>query len=104
MEKRRIVVARGSSEDREGLFLPYPRRGEEIELAKDLAGALQSCLESPCDRLYISLFSADPSELTSLAIFRAMKPAQHLVLVVDPSIRTLVESMGLADECLTFEN
>lgn len=104
MEKRRIVVARGSSEDREGLFLPHPRRGDQIELARDLADALQSCLDSPCDRLYVSLFSADPNELTSLAMFRAMKPAQHLVLVVDPAIRPLVEGLGLADECLTFEN
>ena len=72
MEKRRIVVARGSSDDREGLFLPYPGRGEEIELAKDLADALKSCIDAPCERLYVSLFSADPDELTSLAMFRAM--------------------------------
>lgn len=104
MDKRRIVVTKGNSEDREGLFLPYPGRNEEIELAPDLAGALQSCLREPCDRLYVSLFAADPAELTSLAMFRAMKPTQHLVLVVDPSIRSLVEDLNLADECLTFEN
>jgi len=104
METRRIVVTRGSSEDREGLFLPHPRRGDRIELARDLADAFRSCFESPCDRLYVSLFAADPSELTSLAMFRAMKPSQHLVLVVDPEIRSLVETLDVADEYLTFEN
>ena len=104
MEKRRIVVAKGASEEREGLFLPHARKGDRIELARDLADALKTCLESPCDRLYISLFSVDPTELTSLAIFRAMKPSQHVILVVDPKIRTIVESLELADECLTFEN
>ena len=104
MDKRRIVVTKGSSEDSDGLFLPHAERDEEIELAPDLAGALQSCLKSPCERLYVSLFAADPTELTSLSMFRAMKPKQHLVLVVDPSIRTLVEDLRLADECLTFEN
>ena len=104
MDKRRIVVARGGSDAREGLFLPYPGRGEEIELARDLADALKSCLEAPCERLYVSLFSAEPHELTSLALFRSMKPSQHLVLVVDPAIRLLIEGMNLADECLIFEN
>jgi hypothetical protein len=104
VEKRRIVVTKGSSDDRDGMFLPYAGRNEQIELASDLAGALQSCLDAPCERLYVSLFQADPAELTSLAMFRAMKPSQHVVLVVDPSIRALVEGMHLADECLTFEN
>jgi hypothetical protein len=104
MPKRRIVVAKGSSEEREGLFVPYPRRGEEIELAPNLAGALQACLDRPCARLYVSLFAADPAELTSLAMFRKIRPLQHLVLVVDPAIRGLVEDLHLADECLTFES
>ena len=104
MEMRRIVVTMGSSEDREGFFVPHTRRGERVELAEDLAEALKSCFERPCERLYVSLFCANPAELTSLALFRSMKPSQYVVLVVDPEIRPLVESLGLGDECLNFEN
>ena len=104
MDHRRIVVTMASSEDREGFFVPHTRRGEEVELAEDLAEALESCFERPCERLYVSLFSANPSELTSLALFRAMMPSQYVVLVVDPEIKPLVEGLGLGDECLTFEN
>lgn len=104
MEKRRIIVTRGSSQDREGFFLPWAEKDEVVELAENLGEALQTCLDQPCARLYVSLFSAEPGELTSLAMFRAMKPSQYLVLVVDPAIRPLVEGLDLADECLTFEN
>jgi len=103
MESRRIVVTMGSSEERDGFFLPQTRRGEELELAQDLGEALRSCLARPCERLYVSLFSADPAQLTSLAMFRSMRPEQYVVLVVDPGVRPLVENLDLADECLTFE-
>ena len=104
MDERRIVVTMASSEDREGFFVPHTQRGEEVELAEDLAEALKSCLERPCERLYVSLFSANPAELTSLALFRTMKPLQYVVLVVDPEIKSLVEDLDLGDEFLTFEN
>ena len=104
MDPRRIVVTMASSEDRDGFFVPHMRRGEQVELVEDLAGALQSCFDRPCERLYVSLFSANPAELTSLAMFRAMKPSQYVVLIVDPDIKALVEKLGLGDECLTFEN
>ena len=104
MEQRRIVVTMGNSENGEGFFVPNPRRGEQVELVEDLAGALSSCFERPCERLYISLLSADPHELTSLALFRRMRPSQFVVLVVDESIQLLVESLGLADEYVTFRN
>src|SRR5437867_12248850 len=103
MENRRIVVTMAGSEEREGFFVPHAGRGEEVELAEDLAEALKSCFERPCKRLYVSLFSANPSELTSLFLFRSMKPSQYVVLVVDPAIRPMVETLGLADECLSFE-
>lgn len=103
MDHRRIVVTMATSDDREGFYVPHTRRGEEVELAEDLAEALKSCFERPCERLYVSLFSANPSELTSLAMFRDMNPSQYVVLVVDPEIKPLVESLGLGDECLTFE-
>ena len=103
MENRRIVVTMAGSEEREGFFVPHTGCGEEVELAEDLAEALKSCFERPCERLYVSLFSANPSELTSLSLFRSMKPSQYVVLVVDPAIRPLVETLGLADECLSFE-
>jgi hypothetical protein len=104
MDTRRIVVTMGSSDERDGFFLPQTRRGEELELAQDLGEALRSCLARPCERLYVSLFSADPAQLTSLAMFRTMRPDQYIVLVVDPAVRPLVENLGLADECLTFES
>src|SRR5262245_21020712 len=103
MESRRIVVTMGRPEERDGFFLPQTRRGEELELAQDLGEALRSCLARPCERLYVSLFSADPAQLTSLSMFRTMRPEQYIILVVDPSVRPLVEDLGLADECLTFE-
>src|SRR4029079_15849977 len=103
METRRIVVTMGSSEERDGFFLPQTRRGEELELAQDLGEALRSCLARPCERLYVSLFSAEPAQLTSLALFRTMRPDQYVVLVVDPAVRPIVDDLGLADECLTFE-
>ncbi len=102
MEQRRIVVTMGGSEGGEGIFVPNPRRGEQVELVEDLAGALRSCFERPCERLYVSLLSADPQELTSLALFRRMRPAQYVVLVVDETIQPLVESLGLANEYVTF--
>ena len=104
MDHRRIVVTMASSEDREGFFVPHTRRGEEVELAEDLGEALQSCFDRPCERLYVSLFAANPAELTSLAMFRAMKPSQYVVLVVDPDIKPIVECLDLGDEFLTFEN
>ena len=103
MDSRRIVVTMGSSEGQGGFFLPQTRRDEEVEVAEDLGGALRSCFERPCQRLYVSLLTANPSELTCLALFRKMKPSQYVVLVVDPAIRPLVEGLGLGDECLTIE-
>jgi hypothetical protein len=102
MEPRRIVVTMGFSENGEGVFLPHTPKGEEVELAEDLAGALQSCFERPCERLYVSLLSADPGELTSLALFRNMRPSQYVVLVVDPSILPIVRGLRLANEYLAF--
>lgn len=104
MEQRRIIVTMGSSETGDGFFVPQTRRGERLELAEDLAGALQSCLERPCERLYVSLLAPDPSELTSLSMFRSLCPNQYVVAVVDPSIRDMVEALGVADEYLTFPN
>ena len=104
MESRRIVVTMGSSEAGDGLYVPNTRRGEQVELVEDLADALQSCFERPCERLYVSLLQATTSELTSLSLFRSMKRSQYIVLVVDRSLRPLVEELGLADEYLTFRN
>src|SRR5436309_1370681 len=104
MDNRRIVVTMGTSEQHDGFFLPHARSGEEVELAEDLGEALRSCFDRPCERLYVSLFAARPSELTCLSLFRKMKPSQYVILVVDAAIRPLVEGLGLGDECLTFAN
>jgi len=102
MEQRRIVVSMGGADGGEGFFVPNPKRGEQVELVEDLAGALRSCFELPCERLYVSLLSANPQELTSLALFRRMRPSQYVVLVVDESIQPLVQALGLGDEYVTF--
>ena len=102
MEQRRIIVTMGSSESGEGFFVPDTRRGEQLELAENLAGAMRACIERPCERLYVSILEADPHELTSLSLFRSICPSQYIVAVVDESIRDMVESLGLANEYVTL--
>ncbi len=83
--------------------LMWSGKALHLETVATLSEALQTCMAEFVDHLVINMFSFTSSELTALAIFRQMKPRQHVVVFCREENATMVWAAGLADECHTVK-
>ena len=70
-----------------------------IETVSTLAEAMVLCLRERIDRLIVNMFSFTPAELTSLLLFRELRPQQRIVLFCPDEALPMLTVGGLADEC-----
>jgi len=73
-------------------------REAEIEQIPTLAEAMERCLEGGVDILFVNLFSFTARELTALAAFRSLRPAQSVVAVAGPEMRNAFLGSDIVDD------
>jgi hypothetical protein len=70
----------------------------DIEQVATLAEAMQRCLNGGVDILFVNLFSFTARELTALAAFRSLRPAQTVIAVAGPEMSNAFIGSDLVDE------
>jgi hypothetical protein len=70
----------------------------DIEQVATLAEAMQRCLDGGVDILFVNLFSFTARELTALAAFRSLRPAQTVIAVAGPEMSNAFIGSDLVDE------
>jgi len=70
----------------------------DIEQVATLAEAMQRCLDGGVDILFVNLFSFTARELTALAGFRSLRPAQQVIAVAGPEMSSAFIGSDLVDD------
>ncbi|HET6374253.1 MAG TPA: hypothetical protein VFG76_13170 [Candidatus Polarisedimenticolia bacterium] len=98
-ESVRIVVCKKGPGMATDQALIWGGAGAQVETVATLAEGFELCLHDEVDHLVINMFSCSSAELTALAIFRSMRPRQHVIAFCSSEMATMLLRSGLADDC-----
>jgi hypothetical protein len=92
-----LICKSGPSEVLDACMLQLSRE-TDIEQIPTLAEGMQRCLLGGVDILFVNLFSFTARELTALAAFRSLRPAQPVVAVAGPEMEDAFLGSDLVDD------
>src|SRR5881296_2801716 len=99
IDRERIVLCKKGPPEAVDQALLVTSGPSRVETVGTLAEAMSLCLSDQIDRLIVNMFSFTSSELTSLMLFREMRPAQRVMFLCPEEAVMMLMTAGLADEC-----
>jgi len=98
-DKKRVLICKTGPPEAFEQALMGCGRDCQVSSVDSLAEALSICMEDRVDSLVVNMFSFSSGELTSLMMFREMRPRQEVILLCGEDVATMLSMPGLATAC-----